>query len=73
MTYEYKRHYGKYGQDEKTLCGLNVADGHMLTHGQENVGKITCKTCQRVLISLVNVGNDKMVEYDRDKLTPVNN
>ena len=72
MAHQCKRHYGTYGDSETTLCGLSTTAGHMLANGAKHVHKITCKTCQRVLAACLNVGDDKWVEYDNDRLTLVN-
>ena len=72
MAHQYKRHYGEYG--DETLCGLATGEGeslHMLTNGEENVQKVSCKTCQKVLVARLNTGDDKMVEYQGETLVVV--
>ena len=72
MAHQYKRHYGEYG--DETLCGLATGEGeslHMLATGLLNIQRVSCKTCQKVLVACLNTGADKWVEYQGETLVVV--
>jgi len=64
MTFQ-KRHYA--GAEQTTQCGLQK-NGRDLVTGYERVHEITCKNCQRSIVSCVNTGNDVWVTYKNGRL-----
>ena len=69
MAHQYKRHYS-LGNEFKALCG--AGNRPMLAQGEKEIQRVTCKNCQRSIVACVNVGNDKMVKYQGDRLVRVN-